>query len=51
VHFQRVQGPVADTSKAAALLQATFAVRTYVKPSVPGDSAAAQAAAPRGGDD
>ena len=51
VHFQRVQGPVADTSKAQALLQATFAVRTYVKPTAPGDSAAAQAAAPRGGDD
>ena len=48
VHFQRVQGPVADTSKSQALLQATFAVRTYVKPMAPSDSTAA---APRGGDD
>jgi len=50
VHFQRVQGPVADTSKSKSMLQASFAVRTYVKPMAPGDSAAA-AAAPRGGND
>ena len=52
VHFQRVQGPVADTSKSQALLQATFAVRTYVKPMAPSDSTGAPPpAAPRGGDD
>ena len=47
VHLQRVQGPVADTSKSQSLLQATFAVRTYVKPTLPGDSTAAE----RGGND
>lgn len=30
LHLQRVQGPMADTSK-ASLLQATFAIRTFVK--------------------
>jgi type IV pilus assembly protein PilO len=40
VHLQQVQGPAADTTGAKAMLQATFAVRTYVKPTVP-DSLAA----------
>jgi len=46
VHFQRVSGPAADTSSAGATLQATFTVRTYVKPAAADTSAAA-----RGGDD
>ncbi len=41
VHFQRVQGPVADTASSQSLLQATFSVRTYVKPASAGDSAGA----------
>ncbi len=45
VHFQRLPGPAADTSKNGALLQATFSVRTYVKP------AASDTTAARGGDD
>jgi len=31
LHLQRVQGPAADTSQTARTLQATFAIRTYVK--------------------
>jgi len=46
VHFQRVQGPVSDTTKSASQLQVTFAVRTYVKPAAPGDSTAAAPQAP-----
>ncbi len=45
IHFQRIQGPAADTAANAALLQATFSVRTYVKP--PGSDTTAA----RGGDD
>ncbi len=32
VHFQRLQGPVADTATNGAPLQVNFSVRTYVKP-------------------
>jgi Tfp pilus assembly protein PilO len=45
VHLQRVQGPAADTSANRSLLQATFAVRTYVKPATSADSMAAGPAA------
>jgi type IV pilus assembly protein PilO len=31
VHYQKVQGPAADSSRAKAILTATFAIRTYVK--------------------
>ncbi len=31
LHLSHVQGPVADTSQNVALLQATFAIRTFVK--------------------
>jgi type IV pilus assembly protein PilO len=31
LHLQRVQGPAADTMQTAPILQATFAIRTYVK--------------------
>jgi Tfp pilus assembly protein PilO len=46
VHIQPIQGPAADTSTGGALLQATFSVRTYVKP-----AALDTLAAGRGGDD
>lgn len=46
VHYQRIQGPAADTANGGAQLQATFSVRTYVKPMGSDTSAAA-----RGGDD
>jgi len=44
VHLSRVQGPLADTSQTAALLQATFAIRTFVKQRV--DTTAAPPARP-----
>jgi type IV pilus assembly protein PilO len=55
LHLQRVQGPTADTTKVTTLLQATFAIRTYVK-QVPDTTARPRAAAParpatRGGDE
>jgi type IV pilus assembly protein PilO len=31
LHLQRVQGPAADTTRTTPMLQATFAIRTYVK--------------------
>jgi type IV pilus assembly protein PilO len=51
VHFQRIMGPVADTSQVQSLLQATFSVRTYVKPGVTESAAGGTAAPGRGGDD
>ncbi len=54
VHLMRVQGPVADTARSTSLLQATFAIRTYVK-EMPDTTARAPAAparpAGRSGDD
>jgi type IV pilus assembly protein PilO len=54
VHLTRVQGPVADTSQSGSLLQATFAIRTFVK-QMPDTTAAAPPARPatarKGGDD
>lgn len=44
VHFQRLQGPATDSTANHAVIQASFAVRTYVKPVTPSDSAAAQSA-------
>ena len=56
LHLRRVQGPVADTSKVTSLLQATFAIRTFVKEAP--DTTARPTAAParpgagtRGGDE
>ena len=46
LHLQRVQGPAADTSQGARTLQATFAIRTYVK-QVPDTTAAPAAPAAR----
>ncbi len=55
VHFQHVQGPAADTSKSGSLLQATLAIRTYVKPVVtdttPRPAPAGAAARKGAGDD
>ena len=54
VHFSRVQGPLADTTRNAARLQATFAIRTFVKEMVDTTGAAAPAAprpAAKRGDD
>ncbi len=54
VHLSRVQGPVADTSQVASLLQATFAIRTFVK-QMPDTTAVAPPARPaaskKAGDD
>ena len=55
LHLARVQGPLADTTRGAALLQATFAIRTFVK-AMPDTTAAAApparaAAAKKGADD
>jgi type IV pilus assembly protein PilO len=54
VHLRRVQGPVADTSQSGSLLQATFAIRTFVK-QMPDTTAVAPPARPatarKGGDD
>jgi type IV pilus assembly protein PilO len=44
VHFQRLPGPAADTSSNGAMLQATFSVRTYVKPMGRDTTAAARGA-------
>ncbi len=53
VHLQPVQGPLADTSKVQALLQATFGIRTYVKPmgsdTLPRAATPARATTPGGG--
>jgi len=53
VHLARVQGP-ADTTQTAAQLQATFAIRTFVK-QMPDTTAAApparSAASKKGGDE
>ena len=46
IHFSRVQGPQADTTQTAAMLQATFAIRTFVK-EMPDTTGAAAPAAPR----
>ncbi len=46
VALRRVQGAMADTSRNAALLQATFAIRTFVKP-MPDTTAAAPPPAAR----
>jgi type IV pilus assembly protein PilO len=55
IHLLRVQGPAADTSRGTSQLQATFAIRTFVK-QMPDTTAAASprarpAAAKRGGDE
>jgi len=49
LRIQRIQSPTADTS-VTALLQASFQIRTYVKPALI-DSTAAGAAPATGGDD
>jgi type IV pilus assembly protein PilO len=46
IHLSHVQGPVADTSQNAALLQATFAIRTFVKQMPDTTGAAAPPARP-----
>ena len=46
VHFERVQGPAADTTT-QALLQASFSVRTFVKPASAADTAGAPLAGGR----
>ncbi|MGA2382202.1 MAG: type 4a pilus biogenesis protein PilO [Gemmatimonadales bacterium] len=54
VHLARVQGPAVDTTQGASRLQATFAIRTFVK-QMPDTTAAAPparpAAAKKGGDE
>jgi type IV pilus assembly protein PilO len=45
LHLQKVQGPAADTTQTSATLQATFAIRTYVK-QAPDTTAAAPARRP-----
>ncbi|HVO35506.1 MAG TPA: type 4a pilus biogenesis protein PilO [Gemmatimonadales bacterium] len=54
IHLARVQGPAADTTQSAAQLQATLAIRTFVKqmPDTTAEAASARpAAAKKGGDD
>lgn len=56
LHLQKVQGPASDTTRTTPMLQATFAIRTYVKQMPDTTSAsppppARPAAAKRGGDD
>ncbi len=46
VHLSRVQGPASDTTRTAPVLQATFAIRTYVKQG-PDAAVAPAPAAPR----
>jgi type IV pilus assembly protein PilO len=46
VHLTRSVGPAADTTKQAAPLTATFAIRTYVKTPSPSDSAPPLPSAP-----
>jgi Tfp pilus assembly protein PilO len=60
VHLQRVQGPAATADTAKSMLQATFAIRTYVQPAqadtslmpnAPPARAQPQGVAPRGDDE
>ena len=53
VHLSHVQGPVADTSQSATMLQATFAIRTFVKqmPDTAGAAVPAPPAAAKKGAD